>query len=124
MTVLSPFKGKAAARGFPLKGRYSYISLLFDFAEWGVDLPWVRMRITQLKTSEDVAVLFRDILVARGRNATWHHHPDARGLMIQQLQTLTQAWDATLMPSPDRDQLTLEYLADALKVFARQTKLC
>lgn len=123
MTVLSPAKGKAAAVGFPINGPYSYITLLLDFAEWGVDLPWVRMRIARLKSGDDFAGLFRDILVASGSRATWHHHSDARRILMRHFETMAQSWDTVLSLSPDRSQLTLEYLADALKSIGHETTL-
>lgn len=121
MTVLPPAKGKAAIKGFPIHGRYSYITLLLDFIEWGVDLPWVRARIARLKTGEDFAELFGEIIVQSKSKSRWCQHPSARGILLYHCQTLVVAWDNTLAFSPDRNQLTLEYLADALKRFATET---
>ena len=123
MTVLSPPIGRAATIGFPQTGRYSYTSLLIDFALWDVDLPKVRARIDTLKTSDDLLVLFRNVVVAPGQAARWHHHPQARSILMQQFEKLAQAWDTVLSTCPDRVQLTLEYLADALKHLADATRL-
>lgn len=123
MTVLSPATGKAATIGFPIHGPYSYITLLLDFIEWGVDLPWVRARIAQLKTGEDFAELFGEIIVLSKSKSRWCTHPEARGILLRHCETLVTAWDTTLAFSPDRDQLTLDYLADALRRFAQETKI-
>lgn len=123
MTVLSPAKGKAATIGFPIHGPYSYITLLLDFAEWGVDLTWVRGRIAQLKTGEDFAELFGEIIVQSTSKSRWCKHPQARSILMHHCETLVAAWDTTLAFSPERDQLTLDYLADALRRFAQETKL-
>lgn len=122
MTVLSPATGKATTLGIPIHGSYSYITLLLDFIEWGVDLPWVRARIASLKTGEDFAELFGEIIVQSKSKSSWCQHPSARGILLRHCKTLITAWDTTLASSPDRNQLTLEYLADALKRFAAETK--
>ncbi|MDA7425705.1 hypothetical protein [Thalassococcus lentus] len=122
MTVLSHASGKEATIGFPINGRYSYITLLLDFIEWGVDLPWVRARIARLKTGEDFAELFGDIIVQSKSKSCWYQHPSARDVLLRHCETLIAAWDTTLASSPDRNQLTLEYMVDALKRFAAETK--
>ncbi len=122
MTVLSHASGKEATIGFPINGRYSYITLLLDFIEWGVDLPWVRARIARLKTGEDFAELFGEIIVQSKSKSRWCQHPSARDILLRHCETLIAAWDNTLAATPDRNQLTLEYLADALKRFANETK--
>lgn len=122
MTVLSLTTGKEATIGFPNQGRYSYITLLLDFIEWGVDLPWVRARIVGLKTGTDFAELFGEIIVQSKSKSRWCQHPNARHILSHHCETMIAAWDTTLASSPDRNQLTLEYLADALKRFAAKTK--
>lgn len=122
MTVLSHASGKEATIGFPIHGRYSYITLLLDFIEWGVDLPLVLARIARLKTGTDFAKLFGDTIVQSKSKTRWCQHPNARCILLRHCETLITAWDTTLASSPDRNQLTLEYLADALKRFAAETK--
>lgn len=122
MTVLSPAKPKQSIAGFPLTGRYSHTSLLLDFAEWSADLPWVRSRIDELRCSEDFVDLFGDLIVLNRSKARWSDHPDARAILMRHCETLMTAWDNTLSTCPDRAQLTLEYLIDALKRFEQQTK--
>lgn len=122
MTVLSPAIRKAALIGFPTSGRYSYITLLMDFAEWGADLPEVQARIARLATGYDFAVLFRDIIATSKSKSRWCWHPEARLILRRHYETLAKAWETTLSFSPDRAQLTLEYLADSLKAFDADTR--
>jgi hypothetical protein len=123
MTVHSTTISVTAPLVFPKTGKYCYTTLLLDFAQWGVDLPSIRKRINELKAGEEFATLFRDIIVARGELATWHKHPNAGEILLGQYRTLNQAWLHMLSHAPDRTQLALEYLADALKAFADQTKM-
>ena len=123
MTVLSTNNAKTATSGFAANGRYSYITLLLDFAQWDVYLPWVRASIAQLNTSQAFMALFAAIIVQSKSKSQWCKHPDARAILQRQCATLIAAWETTLASSPDRDKLTLEYLADALKSFAQETKL-
>ena len=122
MRVLSKPDPKDALRGFATKGRYSYIQLLLQFAgDWDVDLPWVRARIAALHTATDCAVLFRDILTAKNGGRRWATHPDARDLLWVFMKDLAAAWENVLSHDPDKNQLTLEYLADALDRFKQAT---
>lgn len=123
MTVLSLTTGKTAAAGFAAKGRYSYIALLLDFAEWGVDLPDLRKRIAHVNSGEDFSALFGEIIVISKVKSRWSRHADARRILLAHCQTLISAWETTLSSSPDCAQLTLEYLADALKRFEAETQI-
>lgn len=115
MSVLSHTKTTTAAKGFVPSGRYSYVAMLLQFvADWNVDLPWIIARIDQLKTSVDLASLFRDIITADKRGSRWASHPNARDILWTIMSTLSTAWECVLRHAPDRAQLTLEYLVDAL----------
>jgi len=123
MTVLSKSNPKDVLKGFAPKGRYSYTAILLQLAcDWDVDLPWVRERITQLQTSADIAQLFRDIITAKEGGLAWATHPNARDVLWNILKDLNTAWENVLKGAPGRDQLTLEYLVDALTHFKRATR--
>lgn len=123
MTVLSPTRSKDKAKGFAPSGRYSYIHLLLQFAaDWKVDLPWVRSRITALRSSTDFAHLMRDIITTDQSAMRWTAHPNARAILWDIINVLDHAWTAVLRHAPDRQQLTLEYLADALQSLKDQTR--
>lgn len=123
MTVLSPTDPKHALKGFAPKGRYSYLSLLMQFAtDWDADLPDVQSRIAKLHSEADFAHLFRDIITGSKVASSWAAHPNARALLWQVYEALGAAWVNVLRHAPDRQQLTLEYLADALSSFKEVTR--
>lgn len=118
LTVLFSANPKNALKGFAPKGRYSYVSLLLYFAaDWKVDLPWVQTRVREFQTSNDLLVLFRDIITADHTRCGWAEHPDAPQILLNTISEMHDAWNRVLAHAPDRDQLTLEYLADALESF-------
>lgn len=124
MTVLSQPDPKDALKHFSSKGRYSYIQLLLQFAaDWNVDLAWVRSRIAKLHTNIDLALLFRDIITKEETAQTWATHPNARDILWVVMNDLNTAWENVLSAAPDREQLTLEYLSDALDRFKTATRL-
>jgi hypothetical protein len=123
MTVLSPSDPKQALAGFVPKGRYSYLDLLMQFAaDWNADLPEVQARIAKLRSDADFAQLFRDIITADRIGSRWVAHPNARILLWVSFQALSTAWVNVLRHAPDCQQLTLEYLADALAAFKQATR--
>jgi hypothetical protein len=123
MTVLSQTRSKDKAKGFAPSGRYSYIHLLLQFAaDWKVDLPWVRSRITALRSSTDFAHLMRDIITNDKSVMRWAAHPNARAILWDIMKVLDYAWSAVFRHTTDRQQLTLEYLADALQSLKDQTR--
>ncbi|MEJ8563288.1 hypothetical protein QTO30_20095 [Yoonia sp. GPGPB17] len=122
MTVLSKTDPKDVTEGFAAKGRYSFPRLLLQFAgDWDVDLQWVRERVSQLQTGAHIAQLFRDIITAKDGGMAWATHPNARDILWNILRGLNAAWENVLQHAPDRNQLTLEYLVDALTHFKRAT---
>lgn len=123
MTVLSPTNPKQALVGFAQKGRYSYLSLLMQFAaDWDTDLPDVQGRIAKLRSEADIAHLFRDIITGSKVGSRWAAHPNARAILWEAFEALGNAWDNVLRHAPDCQQLTLEYLADALSSFKQATR--
>ncbi len=122
MTVLSAPPRQRPDAGFAPRGRYSYLNLLFRFAlDWYVDLPWVRQRIRQTHSGIEFSKLFRDIITADVRAGVWAQHPQASEAVSAAFRALEKAWTGYLAEQPDRDQLALEYLADALTCFREIT---
>ena len=118
MTVLSLAAKAQAQTAFAPKGRYTYLRLLFRFGlDWYVELNWVRGRITRLSSGIGFATLFRDIITADPRASRWAAHAKAGDHLRQAYADCERAWCLVLDPSPDRDQVALEYLADALTRF-------
>ena len=123
MTVLSVNTAAQAKTDFASKGRYTYLRLLFLFGlDWYVELNWVRDRIACLSSGIGFATLFRDIITADARASGWAAHAQARDHIWQAYEDCERAWSHVLAASPDRDQLALEYLADALTRFREATR--
>ncbi|MBZ0130804.1 MAG: hypothetical protein K8F59_17035 [Rhodobacteraceae bacterium] len=123
MTVLLTAPMFQQTKGFAPHGRYSYLRMLLMFAgDWHADMPDVRVRIARLETGHDFATLFRDIITGSDTRCSWVRHPQARVHLTTAIDNCITAWDHNLVHMPDRDQSTLDYLADALIAFKQATR--
>ena len=103
--------------------RFTRLRLMMMFgAEWEVELDDVTERINQLKSGQEFAALFSHVVTASNAKCNWIRKPNCRSYLQDALVLCKASWDNHLRFEEDRQQATLEYLAEALMRFKTQTR--
>lgn len=115
MTALSIPLAKAEVQAFCAKGRYTYPTLLLQFAcDWGIDLPDIIARVKAARNGRDIGMMIRDILLTKPGVPDWANKPNVKAEVAALLENTMTMFDVEFKHSPDRTVLTVEFLADGL----------